>query len=87
MCCFLVFYLLVETNFEDFDYFFIWKEGSENVINLTFSYVLRAEVVGSSQVFFEIWSNSSYSMACARDAPFAPSVPSLPLDPDLCPGA
>lgn len=52
MCCFLVFYLLVETNFEDFDYFFIRKEGSEEVINFTFSYVLRADVVGSSQVFF-----------------------------------
>lgn len=78
MCCFLVSYFLVETHFEDFNYFFIRKEGTEKVINFTFSYILRAEVVGSSQVFLEIWSDSSYSMACARDVPLPLQSPPFP---------
>lgn len=82
---FLVSYFFMETHFEDFVYFFIWKESTEKVVTFTFSYISRAEVV-SSQISLEISSHSNYSTTCARDAPSIPSVPSLPLDPALCPG-
>lgn len=74
MCCFLVSYFFIDIHFEDFDYFFIWKEGIEKLINLIFSYIFRAEVLRNSQAFLKIWSNN-YFMACARHTHFAASLP------------